>query len=89
MAFGTRMWAIQPLTIPFIANHCHFYAATQAEAGALAALLHPATALLFVPLVPVAYVIFGLLMCAAMCAIKWTALGRAKPGTHRCGLSPE
>lgn len=87
MAFGTRMWAFQPLRTPF--NAIFACAATQAEAGALAALLHPATALLFVPLVPVAYVIFGVLMCAAMCAIKWTALGRAKPGTHRCGLSPE
>ncbi|EIE19938.1 hypothetical protein COCSUDRAFT_44339 [Coccomyxa subellipsoidea C-169] len=68
---------VSPLFIPML------FLALPAEAGALAALLHPATALLFVPLVPVAYVIFGVLLCAAMVAIKWAALGRAKPGTHR------
>ncbi|KAK9916399.1 hypothetical protein WJX75_002178 [Coccomyxa subellipsoidea] len=68
---------VSPLFIPML------FLALPAEAGALAALLHPATALLFVPLVPIAYVIFGVLLCAAMCAIKWAALGRAKPGTHR------
>ncbi|EIE19942.1 hypothetical protein COCSUDRAFT_58179 [Coccomyxa subellipsoidea C-169] len=68
---------VSPLFIPML------FLALPAEAGALAALLHPATALLFVPLVPVAYVIFGVLLCTAMVAIKWAALGCAKPGTHR------
>lgn len=60
---------------------CH--AVLQAQAGALWALLHPATALVFVPLIPIAYVIFGISLSATMCAAKWAILGRAKFGIHR------
>jgi fatty acid synthase len=55
----------------------------QAQADALWALLHPGTALVFVPLIPAAYVIFGIFLSATMCAAKWTILGRAKLGVHR------
>lgn len=55
----------------------------QAQAGALAALAHPITALAFVPLVPAAFVLFGIMLMAGMCALKWAALGRARLGVHR------
>ena len=55
----------------------------QAQAGALWALLHPATVLVFVPLIPAAYMIFGILLSATMCAAKWVVLGCAKPCVHR------
>lgn len=59
------------------------HVALQAQAGAIAALTHPATVLVFVPLVPVAYLIFGVLLCTSMCTLKWASLGRARFGTHR------
>jgi fatty acid synthase len=55
----------------------------QAQAGALAMLAHPATVLAFVPLVPAAFMLFGVLLMAAMCALKWAVVGRARFGVHR------
>ena len=72
---GAAQYSLPPTLWPYF----HM----QAQADALWALLHPGTALVFVPLIPAAYVIFGIFLSATMCAAKWTILGRAKLGVHR------